>query len=42
MNNSENADIGDAWTSVPKKVVAKWQFTIAASRIKLRKLYPTI
>jgi len=33
-----------AWTESrnKKKVVAKWQFTTADARIKLRKLYPTI
>jgi transposase len=33
-----------AWTESrnEKKVVAKWQFTTAEARIKLRKLYPTI
>lgn len=33
-----------AWTERrnEKKVVAKWQFTTADARIKLRKLYPTI
>jgi transposase len=33
-----------AWTVLrnEKKIVAKWQFTTADARIKLRKLYPTI
>ena len=32
------------WTEFrnEKKVVAKWQFTTADARVKLRKLYPTI